>query len=99
MLMPQKVQRKPSRNLAKCNRRILVQCDTVEELVFGPRHNPEKVHGRKKNGAGRALATDDREWKRVDREGTDGSPGNAGDESAGVQVEDRKHSTVSIFGY
>jgi hypothetical protein len=44
-------------------------CGTVEEPVFGPRHDSEKVHGRKKNGASRALATDDREWKRVKESG------------------------------
>lgn len=103
MLMLQKAQRKLSRNLAKCDRGILVQCGTVEELVFGPRHDPEKVHGRKGNRAGPVLATDDREWKRVDREDTDESPGNISDKSAGVQVEDRKHNrsndtiTANIF--
>jgi hypothetical protein len=44
-----------------------------------------------------------REWKRVDREDMDESPGNISDKSAGVQVEDRKHNrsndtiTANIF--
>jgi hypothetical protein len=88
-----KAQRKPSKNLAKHDRRILVQCGTVEELVFGPHHDPEKVHGRKKNRASRALATDDGEWKSVDMEDRDVSLGTTGDRSAGVQIEDRK-STI-----
>lgn len=53
-----------------------------------------KVHGRKKNRASRALATDDGERKSVDMEDTEGSLGNMGDESTGFQVEDRK----SIIG-
>jgi hypothetical protein len=52
---------KPSRKMARGDPRILVACGTVEELVFGPRHDPEKVFGRKKNRATRALTTDDGE--------------------------------------
>jgi hypothetical protein len=37
-----KAQRKPGRNLAKRDRRILLQCGTVGELFFVPRHDPGK---------------------------------------------------------
>lgn len=47
--------------------RIMVLCSTVEELVFGSRHDPEKVFGRKKNRAKRGVL-ETGEWKSVDME-------------------------------
>lgn len=64
---------KPRREVAKGDHTSLVACSTVEEFVFGPRHDPDKVFGRRKNSATRALATDDGEWKSVDMEDTDES--------------------------
>ncbi|KAJ9649097.1 hypothetical protein H2199_001011 [Coniosporium tulheliwenetii] len=43
----------------KGERRIVVQCQDVETLVFGSRVDPEKTYGRKKNRA-------KREWRSVD---------------------------------
>ncbi|KAF1993023.1 hypothetical protein P154DRAFT_451340 [Amniculicola lignicola CBS 123094] len=47
---------------AKGDPRVLVPCDAVEELVFGPRHDAKKDRSRRKNKARRA-ASDDEEWK------------------------------------
>jgi hypothetical protein len=49
--------------------RLTVFCTTVEELIFGSRHDPEKTFGRKKNRAKRG-APDSGEWKTVDMEDT-----------------------------
>ena len=82
---------KPRRRVAKGDGRILVECGTVEELVFGSRYDPEKVYGRRKNRATRALATDHGEWKSVDMEDTDGSLEDRDDESGGVQVDSQQN--------
>jgi hypothetical protein len=84
---------KPRKKLVKGDRRILVACETVEELVFGLRHDPEKVFGRKRNRATRALATDDGEWKSVDMEDTDGSLEDGDDEPGRVHIDGQK-STI-----
>lgn len=47
--------------------RILVPCTAAETLMFGDRHDPEKVFGRKKNRPRRG-APDEAEWKSVDME-------------------------------
>jgi hypothetical protein len=47
--------------------RITVLCGEVEEAVFGPRHDPEKVFGRKENRAKRGVP-ETSEWKSVDME-------------------------------
>ncbi|KAL2419244.1 hypothetical protein ABEF95_003229 [Exophiala dermatitidis] len=53
--------------VTKGDRRILVACDEIEEVVFGSRHDPTKTFGRKKNRATRALGGgSDEEWKSVD---------------------------------
>lgn len=39
----------------KGDARVLVPCDLVEKRVFGERKDPEKVHGRRKNRASRAI--------------------------------------------
>ncbi|KAJ9659672.1 hypothetical protein H2201_007263 [Coniosporium apollinis] len=49
----------------KGERRIVVQCQDVETLVFGSRVDPEKTYGRKKNRAKRGFA-DPEEWRSVD---------------------------------
>ncbi len=53
--------------LVKGDRRIVVTCDEIEEIVFGNRHDPLKTFGRRKNRATRALGGND-EWKSVDME-------------------------------
>jgi len=52
--------------------RVLVDCRTVEELVFGSRYDPNKVFGRKKNRATRVLGGVEKEWRSVDMESDDG---------------------------
>lgn len=52
--------------LVKGDRRIIVTCDEIEEIVFGSRHDPTKTFGRKKNRASRALGQEDEEWTSVD---------------------------------
>ena len=52
---------------AKGDPRLVISCSTVEALVFGPRNDPNKVYGRKKNRAPRGIA-DQGEWKSVDME-------------------------------
>ena len=47
--------------------RITVACSEVETAVFGSRHDPEKVFGRKKNRARRGAA-DVGDWKSIDME-------------------------------
>jgi hypothetical protein len=54
---------------AKGEPRITILCSTVEELVFGARHHPDKVFGRKKNRAKRGVP-DRGEWRSVDMEDT-----------------------------
>ncbi len=88
---------KPRRKLVKGESRILVECGTVEGLVFGSRHDPEKVFGRRKNRATRALATDDGEWKSVDMQDTDGSVDSERDEPAGVQLDDQRAAPGPII--
>jgi hypothetical protein len=77
----------PRPKVTKGDGRILVECGTVEELVFGSRHDPEKVYGRRKNRATRSLAINDGEWKSVDMEDTDGSLEDQAEESGEQQVE------------
>ncbi|MCJ1285018.1 hypothetical protein MMC26_004355 [Xylographa opegraphella] len=47
--------------------RITVACSEVETAVFGSRHDPEKVFGRKKNRARRGAA-EAGDWKSIDME-------------------------------
>ena len=51
---------------AKGERRLVVPCSAAETLVFGSRYDPNKVFGRRKNRASRALSTGEDEWKSVD---------------------------------
>ncbi|ETI22227.1 hypothetical protein G647_06300 [Cladophialophora carrionii CBS 160.54] len=53
--------------VTKGDRRIIVTCEEIEEVVFGGKHDPSKTFGRKKNRASRALG-EDGEWKSVDME-------------------------------
>ncbi|OAL18283.1 hypothetical protein AYO22_10861 [Fonsecaea multimorphosa] len=54
--------------LTKGDRRIILTCEEIEEVIFGRRHDPTKTFGRKKNRASRALQ-EDGEWKSVDMDG------------------------------
>ncbi|KAK3066745.1 hypothetical protein LTS18_001519, partial [Coniosporium uncinatum] len=46
---------KPSKKTVKGDPRIIVDCTTVEEAVFGSRHDPKKTYGRRKNRAFRGI--------------------------------------------
>lgn len=53
---------------------MLVPCDVVERMVFGDRKDPEKVFGRRKNRASRAVKEED-EDEGVDLSRQDTNPG------------------------
>ena len=78
-------QKGPQKKKTKGEPRITISCSTVQVLVFGSRHDPEKVFGRKKNRARRGVA-DDEEWKSVDIENdipsTDTNNGDTASESS-----------------
>jgi hypothetical protein len=59
--------------------------------------SPEKVFGWRKNRASRALVADDRDWKSVDLEDTDGSLEGNGSESGGVHVKDQKRTAGPVI--
>lgn len=73
--------------------RILASCSDVETAVFGSRHDPEKVFGRKKNRAQRGAADSD-DWKSVDMEGA-----NSGEESHGSAEESGNVQNTSDAGH
>jgi len=65
--------------------RILVPCTAAETIVFGDRHDPSKVYGRKKDRAKRGVPNDP-EWKSVDM--VDDPVGEPHGASAGSASED-----------
>lgn len=66
----------------KGDRRIMVTCDEIEEIVFGSRFDPDKVYGRRKNRASRVIGKSESEWKSVDMEdSTEDSADEAEDEN------------------
>ena len=74
-LPPKALQKKKT----KGDPRVTISCSTVEVIIFGSRHDPEKVFGRKKNRARRGVA-DDEEWTSVDMEpGASSAENNTGD--------------------
>ncbi len=73
--------------------RITVLCSTVEELLFGSRHDPDKVFGRKKNRAKRGVP-DTGEWKSVDMED---NTSQTFDEYSKSQLEgEMEHTNTSV---
>jgi hypothetical protein len=56
---------KKGKKKPKGDPRVLVSCSSVEALVFGERHDPEKTAGRKRDRAKRGLPDAD-EWTSVD---------------------------------
>ena len=83
----------PQKKKTKGDPRITVSCSDVEVLVFGSRHDPEKVFGRKKNRARRGVA-DGEEWKSVDMEGDpaskQGAPAESESEESAGNSDDGK---------
>jgi hypothetical protein len=73
--------------------RVTILCSTVEELVFGPRQNPEKVFGRKKNRAKRGVP-ETGEWRSVDMEDT---PSQTFDDySTSQSVSEQQHRDIAF---
>lgn len=79
--------------LVKGDRRIVVTCDEVEQIVFGSRHDPSKTFGRKKNRASRAIGHENEEWRSVDMVDSDESvsdhaehPSSISDPPAGARI-------------
>jgi hypothetical protein len=79
--------------------RITVLCGVVEEIVFGPRYDPEKVFGRKKNRAKRGVP-ETGEWKSVDMEDNTIRAYNdySADQSGGSKEDTGKQEFSAIFG-
>jgi hypothetical protein len=64
--IPKEVLEMRVRSKAKGERRVVIPCSAAETLVFGSRHDPAKIFGRRKNRASRALSTGEDEWTSVD---------------------------------
>ncbi|KAF2244215.1 hypothetical protein BU26DRAFT_509151 [Trematosphaeria pertusa] len=54
------------RKAVKGDPRIIVECGTVEELVFPRGKDPEKIYGRRKNRAARGIVEKPEDWRSVD---------------------------------
>ena len=50
----------------KGEQRIIIECQTVEEVVFNREKDPEKVYGRRKNRKARFVVEKPEDWKSVD---------------------------------
>jgi hypothetical protein len=60
-----KHKKKPSKTI-KGDHRIIIECGTVEEIVFQREKDPEKVYGRRKNRKARFVVEKPEDWKSVD---------------------------------
>ncbi|KAL6711283.1 hypothetical protein ACN47E_005814 [Coniothyrium glycines] len=60
-----KHKKKPSKP-PKGDHRIIMECGTVEQIVFQRDKDPEKVYGRRKNRAPRFVVEKPEDWKSVD---------------------------------
>jgi hypothetical protein len=60
-----KHKKKPSKTI-KGDHRIIIECSTVEEIVFQREKDPEKVYGRRKNRKARFVVEKPEDWKSVD---------------------------------
>lgn len=74
--------------IVKGDPRLVVTCDEIEEIVFGSRFDPEKVHGRRKNRKSRAIGDPNAEWKSVDMEDSSGGDDSGEDDGGSVPSED-----------
>jgi hypothetical protein len=50
----------------KGDHRIIVECETVQDIVFQREKDPEKVYGRRKNRKARFVVEKPEDWKSVD---------------------------------
>jgi hypothetical protein len=60
-----KHKKKPSKTI-KGDHRIIIECSTVEDIVFQREKDPEKVYGRRKNRKARFVVEKPEDWKSVD---------------------------------
>lgn len=64
-----KGEKKPKKKAAKSHKgetRIILECSTVESIVFQREKDPEKVYGRRKNRRARFVVEKPEDWKSVD---------------------------------
>lgn len=62
----EKKHKKKSSKTIKGDHRIIIECGTVEEIVFQREKDPEKVYGRRKNRKARFVVEKPEDWKSVD---------------------------------
>ncbi|KAB8302600.1 hypothetical protein EYC80_005974 [Monilinia laxa] len=75
----------------KGDKRVIITCDEIEEIVFGSRFDPENIYGRRKNRKSRAIGglNADTEWKTVDMESEDSAT-----DDAPLELMDTKSSPM-----
>ena len=61
-----KSEKKHKKKTQKGDHRIIVECSTVEDIVFGREKDPEKVYGRRKNRRPRFVVEKPEDWRSVD---------------------------------
>lgn len=61
-----KENKKSTKKFVKGDPRIIVECVTVEEIVFQHEKDPDKVFGRRKNRAARGVIEKPEDWRSVD---------------------------------
>ncbi|KAL5120681.1 hypothetical protein ACEQ8H_001430 [Pleosporales sp. CAS-2024a] len=61
-----KKHKKKGSKTAKGDHRIIVECETVQDIVFQREKDPEKVHGRRKNRRARFVVEKPEDWRSVD---------------------------------
>lgn len=73
-----------TKNTAKGDHRIIIDCTAVEELVFNREKDPEKVYGRRKNRRARFVVEKPEDWKSVDMVDTPNPPATGAGVGAGA---------------
>lgn len=61
-----KKHKKKGSKIVKGDHRIIVECQTVQDIVFQREKDPEKVYGRRKNRKARFVVEKPEDWKSVD---------------------------------
>jgi hypothetical protein len=62
----EKKHKKKGSKTVKGDHRIIVECQTVQDIVFQREKDPEKVYGRRKNRKARFVVEKPEDWKSVD---------------------------------
>ncbi|KAK1911452.1 hypothetical protein P3342_012753 [Pyrenophora teres f. teres] len=62
----EKKHKKKTSKTSKGDHRIIIECSTVEEIVFQREKDPEKVYGRRKNRKARFVVEKPEDWRSVD---------------------------------